>query len=152
MKRLIYFIYLVLVILTMRSNASACLCTQLDLREVNQWIQEPNRIFFSGTALSIKEFKIPGRDGKPDMILARLVTFKIDKSWKKIRNKVIKIGTGGGSGDCGFGFVKGEKYLVDATSEKNKFETDTCTATRKFSDSSEVITELNKWEKAQKHK
>ena len=149
MKRVIFFFTL---FITIRPDAAACLCSQLNLREISQWVEQQNRIFFLGTVVKIKELKIQNRNGKHDLLVARLVTFRIDKGWKKSGHTFIKISTGGGQGDCGLGFVKSEQYLVDATKENSFYETDTCTATRKIADAKELILALNKWQKDQKSK
>ena len=60
------------------------------------------------------------------------------------------IRTGIGDGDCGFRFVKGEKYLVSAYQFEGHLETGICTSTQKLTNAVNLIKELDELVEAEK--
>jgi hypothetical protein len=70
----------------------------------------------------------------------RLVQFSLEQAFRGIAGKEVQVLTGLGSGDCGYGFRIGEKYLVYAfRTTDNKLSTSICTRTRPFSEAQEDI-------------
>jgi len=88
---------------------------------------------FSGKVLSVKL--------KNDQ---QLVKFEVDRIWKGVSDNTVLITTGLGSGDCGYNFSKGEKYLVYAYGEKggNSFSTSICTRTTTLANAQKDLAEL----------
>ena len=66
---------------------------------------------FSGKVIEIKKAKLNIGNG---MFLQKRVKFDVAKSWKGVEKKTVLLFTGRGGGDCGYGFEKGESYLVYA--------------------------------------
>lgn len=111
-------------------NKSAfCTCQEVLSPDFSAWLKEPNRAFFIGEVVNIKEFKITSSGGTKSIILQRSVTFKIIRSWTHFNEDQVIIDTGGGHGDCGYSFAEGEQYFVDAIKHDNGIETDVCTLT-----------------------
>ena len=76
-------------------------------------------------------------------------TIQITRVYKgKIKNSIIKLITGLGSGDCGFGFNVGNEYIIYCTYENKYYEqgeivnkflyTDICRRTRLSNDKEEL--------------
>jgi hypothetical protein len=76
---------------------------------------------FTGTVLEIS--KQPG-----DLYVT--VKFRVEEVWKGPRSAETAVFTGLGSGDCGYKFEMGGKYLVYAYQRNDsKFETNICQRT-----------------------
>ncbi|MDN4606954.1 hypothetical protein [Sporosarcina highlanderae] len=88
-------------------DASACSCIAPPPPE--DALEKANAVF-TGEVVEIEEKrKLFGG------FIGKKVQFKVDKAWKGIDESEIVISTGQSDGDCGFSFVKGQKYLVYAS-------------------------------------
>ena len=69
------------------------------------------------------------------------VEFKVLKSWKGVKGKTVKVTTALDGAACGYGFTKGEKYLVYANGGQ-PFRTSICTRTKSLNRAAADIKEL----------
>lgn len=60
----------------------------------------------------------------------RVVRFTIDSPFRGVEGAEVEVQTGLGGGDCGFGFVQTQQYLVYAYEHEGKLSTGICTRTR----------------------
>jgi hypothetical protein len=74
----------------------------------------------------VTEIVAPANLGGPDPVQ---VTFAVSKGWKGAEQPTIVLNTSGSSASCGFEFVKGQEYLVYATTFEGRLETGLCTRT-----------------------
>ena len=59
------------------------------------------------------------------------VTFEVEKSFKGVKTKKVKVMTSSSGASCGYGFTKGEVYVVYCYGSKDKvLRTGLCTRTR----------------------
>lgn len=121
MKKNIFPLLLLIALFSFGSGAVyACSCLAPatdDLRILVTDAHKNSTAVFSGEVVEIVEKDVHVE-----------VKFRIEKSWKGGVKDVI-IRTGFNSGDCGFQFVEGKKYLVYASGEKNNLRTNLCTRT-----------------------
>lgn len=75
------------------------------------------------------------------------VTFEVSKSWKLVKNTLVKVFTGYGGGDCGYSFITGNEYLVYASyaygEPGNYLVTSICGRNAELSDAEEDLAYLN---------
>ena len=95
---------------------------------------------FSGKVIEIKKAKLNIGNG---MFLQKRVKFDVAKSWKGVEKKTVLLFTGRGGGDCGYGFEKGESYLVYAFG-KDSLSTSICTRTRTLANAQEDLKALER--------
>jgi hypothetical protein len=143
MNKSICRLFLTVTAMAIYCPSFACICPLPDPDAGNKWLKTPNHYYFIGKVLRIVNTK-PKTETE---LLERKVTLKIKKTWQKMGHATISILTGLGGGDCGFQFVKGAIYLIDAEYSYQNFHTDICSQTRKVSDATWQISELNKWHK-----
>ncbi len=74
---------------------------------------------FSGEVLKIEDAGNYGYD----------VTIQVQQSWKGVEDSLIKVHTGMGGGDCGFGFKEGEEYVVYASLTDGELQVYSCSLT-----------------------
>lgn len=63
----------------------------------------------------------------------RAVRLSVDTPFRGVRDSEVEVTTGMGGGDCGFGFVPKEQYLVYASEHEGKLSTGICSRTRSMS-------------------
>lgn len=75
-----------------------------------------------------------------------MYTIKVAYYYKgKNLQKIFKVRSGVGGGDCGYAFDVGKTYLIFAYQEKpNKFVTNHCTRTRTIKKAKGIIKKLDK--------
>src|SRR5687767_2951038 len=80
------------------------------------------------------------QDGE-DQVQKRSVSFAIEETFLGSQRTSVEVITGMGSGDCGFGFKRGERYLVYAytNQQDNKLYTNICMRTRALSQAGEDL-------------
>ncbi len=73
------------------------------------------------------------------------VTFTVNKSWKGVTTTKVTIHTGSGGGDCGYGFIQGDDYLVYAYNAQNgdRLGASICSRTTVVSSAAEDLSFLN---------
>lgn len=73
------------------------------------------------------------------------VTFTVNKSWKGVTTTKVTIHTGSGEGDCGYGFIQGDDYLVYAYNAQNgdRLGASICSRTTVVSRAAEDLSFLN---------
>jgi Carboxypeptidase regulatory-like domain len=71
----------------------------------------------------------------------RSVSFAIEEAFRGIQGAAAEVITGWGGGDCGFGFKRGERYLVYTYTnpQDNKLYTSICQRTRALSEAGEDL-------------
>jgi hypothetical protein len=77
----------------------------------------------------------------------KLVTFKVQDSWKGKQGDSIIVRTGNGGGDCGYSFVNGKSYLVYGYSSKGVLWTSICSRTRPLDKADDDIKALDAFKK-----
>lgn len=73
----------------------------------------------------------------------KYVKMKVLQPFKGINSTYVKIDTGMGGGDCGFYFLKDQKYLVYAYRKDNALKTGICTRTKHFDNAQNEIKVLS---------
>lgn len=75
----------------------------------------------------------------------RRAQFEVERAYKGIKAKTVELETGGGGGDCGYGFQEGKRYLVYAHGDKRTttLETNICTRTREVNMAADDLDYLN---------
>lgn len=128
------------------SDIFACSCSlPIGNKSTKQQVEESYK---NSTAVFIGE--VVEAIKKPNTYFFQ-VKLKVDNSWKNdLQGEIILI-TGQSSGDCGFPFQIGEKYLVYAYGAKDRLGTNICTRTSVF-ESNEDVAFLNKIKKIKKSK
>jgi carboxypeptidase family protein len=69
----------------------------------------------------------------------RVVRLSVDTPFRGVRGREVELTTGLGGGDCGFGFVPNEQYLVYASEHEGKLSTGICSRTRSISRAAEDL-------------
>lgn len=135
--------FMLLLFLCFFSNAAqntyACSCSarsmnmklQLSLggqlsAENKVWFEQYSGIVFNGQVTKIKRVKVKYYG---DATSEYQVTFKVDRYWRGSVGSEVVVYTGVGNGDCGFGFRKGEGYIVFAEMLDNRLKTGGCSLT-----------------------
>lgn len=80
---------------------------------------EKSDAVFSGEVIKIEDSYNYGYD----------VTLQVLETWKGTEGSLIKVHTGMGGGDCGFGFKEGEEYLVYASLTDGELQVYSCSLT-----------------------
>jgi len=112
-KELLSWILVILILPCLLDAASACSCVDQP-SPCSAFNDTP--VVFVGHVVSIKEDKAEfTRFGEKEEIRTGLVAhLVVEEALKGITQKEIDVVTGGGGGDCGYGFREGERYLVYA--------------------------------------
>ncbi|MDP6354567.1 MAG: hypothetical protein QF473_05685 [Planctomycetota bacterium] len=95
---------------------------------------------FLGQVVSLKHHKEYGK----------LVTFKVQDSWKGKQGDTVVVRTGIGGGDCGYSFVKGKNYLIYGYNSKGTLWASICSRTRPLGRATADIKELDEFKKEEK--
>lgn len=66
---------------------------------------------FTGKVLAVRDTTVGTSHGSWTQ---RVVTLRVDRTWKGVESETVVVMTGWGGGDCGFPFERGESYLVYA--------------------------------------
>jgi len=147
-KNIFVIVLLAFIIIISARDVFACPCTPIksdangnfptQAQEVKKAFDESNAIF-SGVVTKI----VNARHG--NYTNRFVITFRIDKSWKGITKRKIKIFTGLGGGDCGYPFKIGKRYLVYAYDEgDNELGTNICAKTTRLTKTTEDLKILDK--------
>jgi hypothetical protein len=93
---------------------------------------------FSGTALGVTRVKVEWEGQKMEQ---RLFRFRVEEVFHGVEGKEVEVLTGAWSGDCGYDFQIGTKYLVYGGGVKDKpwIGTSVCTRTRPLSEAAEDL-------------
>lgn len=70
----------------------------------------------------------------------RAVRLSVDSPFRGVKGSEVEVMTGVGGGDCGFGFVATEQYLVYASEYEGKLYTSICSRSRSISRAAEDLT------------
>ena len=101
--RLLVVLFLGLASLAQASEASACSCIKMSPSEG----RSSSRTVFSGEVIQIEPNQATRFGGLE-------ITFRVGRVWKGDPQEEVKVHTAGTSAACGYGFIKGERYLVYA--------------------------------------
>jgi hypothetical protein len=113
-------------------NALACSCAE----------QAPCQAFdaasvvFIGTVIDSRLIKVTQDNYERDRMAVRL---SVDSAFRGVTGSEVELTTGLGGGDCGFGFVKAQQYLVYAYERGGKLSTGICSRTRNISRAAEDL-------------
>ncbi|MCG8584203.1 MAG: hypothetical protein MI757_05775 [Pirellulales bacterium] len=70
------------------------------------------------------------------------VTFEVTTVYKGVKGKKVAVSTSSSSAACGYGFTKGEVYLVYCYGKPESLRTNICTRTRRASQAKEDLEAL----------
>lgn len=134
MKRTCWLLPLVALIAVLApARADACTCVVGAPVCDTFWKTD---VVFAGEVLEIAP--IPNPSGRQFMAHKR-VRFRVDQSWRGAVEGTVEITTGAGGGDCGYGFEKGERYLVYASARDGGLSTSICSRTRPLARASDDL-------------
>jgi hypothetical protein len=91
---------------------------------------------FVGTVIDSHNVTIKYGDIDEQM---RSVRFSLDTAFRGVEAAQVEVLTGFGGGDCGFGFVQSQQYLVYAYEFQGKLSTNICTRTRSIAKAQEDL-------------
>ena len=114
----------VLLCLVASAGVSAA-CTCMHLRGDPAQAFTAASAVFSGKVVEITE----GESSSPIDLKQLTVKFRVEKSWKLVRQPEVMVLTVNMTNLCGFPFKVGESYLVYGRGGNNLFGTDICTRT-----------------------
>ncbi len=142
MKSAALLVWFIALFFANQSNVPVCNCDPASPRQ--QDIDEATAVF-AGQVIYIEEIQahVLQADGTRPFKPQLEVKFEVEELWKGADNAEFIIRTGVGQGDCGFKFVKGEKYVVYAYG-KEMLRTTSCSRTVKLADAAEDLKELGK--------
>src|SRR5262245_51732739 len=156
----------VFLLITMGAGAFACSC--IGSAPPCQQVWNVSAVF-AGTVVAIDQPdllpRLPPGEGvpsnrsvarrqnpsQPTEFPKKVVRFAIKEAWNGVSagEKEIEVETGLGGGDCGYGFERGEDYLVYAyRSPQGRLTTGICSRTRRLSAAEEDLAYLRSLDKA----
>jgi len=94
---------------------------------------------FSGRVIEIQQDQQP--------LAAKRVTFEVDRSFKGVDAGRVVVTTASDGAMCGFGFQKGESYLVYCYGGQEALGTNLCTRTKNLDAADEDLKELGEGKK-----
>ncbi len=113
-------------------NALACSCVE---RLPCQAYGEASAVFV-GTVIDSRIITIKQANyGRS----RRAVRLSVDSAFRGVKGLEVEVTTGLGGGDCGFGFVPTQQYLVYASEHEGKLSTGICSRTRSISRAAEDL-------------
>ena len=117
-----YIFGLLIATMAVFSAQTTCACSCKGTPPPKKALEQAAAVFM-GTVKSIKAVR-----GRPGLT----VTFEVEKSYKGVKTKKLEVQTPVDQGACGYGFTKGEVYVVYCyRSDKDKpLNTGLCTRTR----------------------
>jgi hypothetical protein len=69
--------------------------------------------------------------------------FEVERTWKGVEKNTISVSTSSQSSACGYGFKKGEAYLVYASKDgEGRLITSICSRTRRMKEAGEDLKEI----------
>jgi hypothetical protein len=87
---------------------------------------------FVGSVISVRTLERNPSDGEANWN-RRIFKFSVEQSFLGVQGREVEVATGMGGGDCGYGFNVGERYVVYAYRENDRFVTGICTRTAPYS-------------------
>jgi hypothetical protein len=103
-----------------------------------------SRAVFVGKVIGAKQQREQkNEDGTTTTFQIGEIYFSVEQSFLGVKSSRVVIHSGTGGGDCGFWFIKGQRYLVYAYGESmDTLSTNICTRTRGLDDADEDLTFL----------
>lgn len=117
------------------STGNAFACTCVGTRAPCQAYGEAAAVFV-GTVINSRVIADNQNNSGFDR---RVVRFLVDTPFRGVDAGEVEVTTGPGGGDCGFGFVQTQQYLVYAYEYEGKLSTGICTRTRSISKAQEDL-------------
>jgi hypothetical protein len=129
-------------------NADACSCMRP--RPPCEEYGRANAIFIGLVTDASVASNETGTPGVYNLNPEKTFRFTVEESFKGISSAEVDIVTGSGGGDCGYSFLKGERYLVYAFRgpKSEKLSTNICTRTTSLVHSNEDLAYLRGLSKA----
>jgi len=87
---------------------------------------------FSGEVLEVTGTQSRPEPPSPGIYGSKRARFRVERTFRGSPETEIEIFTGAGGGDCGYPFVKGEKYLVFANLWGGRMTTSICSRTQRL--------------------
>lgn len=119
------FIYVVLFMLLMDNNAAACSCSK-GARLVKNEVKRSTLVLLGKVisieevAFEMKESATATKEGRS--ISFQKITFQVFRLFKgKKKGQKVVVYTGFGKGDCGFLFIKGQRYILYGNESASPF-------------------------------
>ena len=113
-------------------TAHACSCGGGKIKgefDIKSWVKNFKGAIFTGRVDRIQKVRIKDEGHLSHQFK---VTFTVDRSWTGTSGKQATVFTGAGCCDCGFDFVKGERYYVVAHFLRGKLKTGICSPTARL--------------------
>jgi len=129
------FILSLALLLALDTTGFTCTCVppKNATRELEQ-----SAAVFSGKVLAVK-----GTEQESGFYANVEVVLEVQRSWKGIEEKTVSVFTSSQSSACGYGFKKGEAYLVYASkTTEGRLTTSICSRTRRIKEADADLKEL----------
>ena len=132
MKNLILSLALLLAL-----DTTGFTCTCMPLKNVSKELEQSAAVF-TGKVLAIN-----GNEQESRFYANVEVVLEVERCWKGIEEKTISVFTSSQSSACGYGFKKGEAYLVYASkTTEGRLTTSICSRTRGIKEADDDLKEL----------
>ncbi|HWP42272.1 MAG TPA: hypothetical protein VNO14_03480 [Blastocatellia bacterium] len=118
-------------------HSSGLACTCLPAKNATEEIGRSAAVF-SGKVIEIRR-----DEGAKDLFATVEAVFEVERAWKGIEKKTVSVFTSSQSSACGYGFKRGESYLVYASEgREGRLITSICSRTRLLKDANDDLKEL----------
>ena len=142
MKNLIISLALLLAL-----DTTGFTCTCMPFKNASKELEQSAAVF-SGKVLAVK-----GNEQQGGFYTSVEVVLEVDRSWKGIEEKTVSVFTSSQSSACGYGFKKGEEYLVYASkTTEGRLTTSICTRTRRIKEADDDLKELGEGKEVSREK
>ena len=132
MKNLIISLALLLAL-----DTTGFTCTCMPSKNATRELEQSAAVF-SGKVLAVK-----GTEQESGFYANVEVVLEVQRSWKGIEEKTVSVFTSSQSSACGYGFKKGEAYLVYASkTTEGRLTTSICSRTRRIKEADADLKEL----------
>jgi hypothetical protein len=132
MKKLLLIIGLLFLI-----DSSGFACTCIPPKSPSKELEQSAAVF-SGKVIEIRI-----SEEETDIFAQVEAVLEVERAWKGVDKKTVSVLTSSHSSACGYGFKKGERYLVYAGGNRDeKLITSICSRTRRMNEAGDDLREL----------
>jgi hypothetical protein len=129
--------YLLAIAALLAFDTAGFACTCLPYENPAKELEQSAAVF-SGKVLDVR------RSPKGAGLFTRVeAVFEVERAWKGVGERTISVFTSSQSSACGYGFKKGEAYLVYGSKDgEGRLITSICSRTRRLKDAGDDVKEL----------
>lgn len=129
------------VLLLLGGAVEALACSCVPERPVCEGFGGASAVFVGRVVGSAERKESEDQNGRKTTYDVGTIYFAVEETFSGVRGKRrVEIHSGTGGGDCGFWFLRGQRYLVYAdASDKGRLHTNICTRTRPLSEAAEDL-------------